>query len=119
VILLSILLVIPCFWHQRIQAGDLGSHTYNAWLAQLLERHEVSGVTVVQQWTNVLFDALVQHAANTFGLAAAEKIVVSLCALLFFWGSFCFLASVSGRPPGASHHFCACLRMATPSIWAL
>ncbi len=25
-------LLIPCFWHRRIEAGDLGSHVYNAWL---------------------------------------------------------------------------------------
>lgn len=99
VILLSILLIIPCFWHQRIQAGDLGSHMYNAWLAQLVERHQISGVTVVRQWTNVLFDVLVLQTANAFGFAAAERIVVSICVLVFFWGSFCFLASVSGRPP--------------------
>jgi len=26
-------LLVPCFWHQRIEAGDLASHVYNAWLA--------------------------------------------------------------------------------------
>jgi hypothetical protein len=98
VILLFILLIIPCFWHQRIQAGDLGSHMYNAWLAQLVERHEIFGVTVVRQWTNVLFDVLLLHTANAFGFAAAERIVVSFVVLLFFWASFCFLACVSGRP---------------------
>jgi len=97
--LLSIPLISPCFWHQRIQSGDLGSHMYNAWLARLVERHEISGVTVVRQWTNVLFDTLALHTANAFGFAAAERIVVSFCVLLFFWGGFCFLASVSGRPP--------------------
>jgi len=99
VMLLSILLLIPCFWHKRIQAGDLGSHMYNAWLAQGVERHEISGVTVARQWTNVLFDIWALHTANTLGFAAAEKIVVSLCVLLFFWGGFCLLASVSGRAP--------------------
>jgi MFS family permease len=72
---------------------------YNVWLAQLVERNEICGVTVAPQWMNVLFDILAQHTANIFGFAVAEKIVVSLCVLLFFWGSFCFLASVSGRPP--------------------
>src|SRR5262249_1606336 len=52
VMLFSVLLLIPCFWHTHIQAGDLGSHVYNAWLAQLAERHEISGVIVVRQWSN-------------------------------------------------------------------
>src|SRR5262249_1086089 len=99
VLLLSLLLLIPCFWHKHIQAGDLGSHIYNAWLAQLAERHEISGVIVVRQWSNVLFDLLLAHSATLVGFAAAEKIVVSLGVLLFFWGAFSFLSVMSGRPP--------------------
>jgi len=38
VLFLSVLILIPCFWHAHIQAGDLGSHIYNAWLAHLAER---------------------------------------------------------------------------------
>ena len=96
---LSVLLLVPCFWHAHIQAGDLGSHIYNAWLAQLVDRHQVSGLLVVPQWTNVLFDLMVLHAANPFGFLAAEKIAVSLVVLSFFWGSFSFVRSLSGRPP--------------------
>src|SRR5262245_37881115 len=99
VIAVSFLLVVPCFWHTHIQAGDLGSHVYNAWLAQLAERHEVSGIVVVKQWNNVLFDVLMLHAANVFGFVAAERIVVSLGVLLFFWGAFSILGIVSGRAP--------------------
>lgn len=72
---------------------------YNAWLAQLVERHEISGVVVKAQWTNVLFDLLVLHAANWFGFVAAERTVVSLAVLAFFWGTFSFFAALSGRPP--------------------
>ena len=99
VVLISILLLIPCFWHSRIQAGDLGSHVYNAWLAQLIEHHQVSGLTIVRQWNNVLFDLLLLHVGNLLGFAAAEKIVVSFVVLVFFWGTFSFLAEFSGRPP--------------------
>jgi hypothetical protein len=99
VIAVSILLVVPCFWHSHIQAGDLGSHVYNTWLAQLAQQHQVSGIVVVKQWNNVLFDLLVLHAANVFGFVAAERIVVSLGVLLFSWGAFSFLAVVSGRAP--------------------
>lgn len=96
---LSILLLIPCFWHTHIQAGDLGSHIYNAWLAQLVEHHQVAGLLVVPQWTNVLFDLVVLHAANVFGFLAAEKIAASLVVLVFFWGSFSFINHLSDRPP--------------------
>lgn len=99
VVLISVLLLIPCFWHSRIQAGDLGSHVYNVWLAQLIEHHQLSGLTIVRQWDNVLFDLLLLHAGDLFGFAAAEKIVVSFAVLVFFWGAFSFLTQLSGRPP--------------------
>src|SRR5438477_3297822 len=98
-ILLSALLLVPCFWHSRIQAGDLGSHVYNAWLAQLIQHHQISGLTIVHQWSNVLFDILLLHVGDLVGLAAAEKIVVSCAALIFFWSCFSFLAQFSGRRP--------------------
>jgi len=34
--LVSAAILIPCFWQRHIQAGDLASHVYNAWLAQLV-----------------------------------------------------------------------------------
>src|SRR5882724_2501025 len=99
VVLISVLLLVPCFWHSRIQAGDLGSHVYNAWLAQLIEHHQISGLTIASQWNNILFDVLLLHVANLAGFAAAEKIVVSFAVLVFFWGSFSFLTEASGNPP--------------------
>src|SRR5258707_8745517 len=99
VVVISTLLVIPCFWHSRIQAGDLGSHVYSGWLAQWIEHHQSPGLTVVRQWNNVLFDLLLLYAGNLFGFAAAEKIVVSFAVLVFFWGSFSFLVQLSGRLP--------------------
>jgi MFS family permease len=99
VVLISALLLVPCFWHSRIQAGDLGSHVYNAWLAQLIERGQISGLTVARPWSNVLFDLLLFHLGNLVGLVAAEKMVVSFAVLVFFWGSFSFLATLSSRSP--------------------
>jgi hypothetical protein len=99
IVVVSMLVVVPCFWHCRIQAGDLGSHVYNAWLAQLIEHHQISGLAIASQWSNILFDLLLLHAGNLVGFAAAEKIVVSFAVLVFFWGSFSFLAEVSGNPP--------------------
>jgi hypothetical protein len=54
----SLLLLVPCFWQPRIQAGDLSSHLYNAWLAQLIERGQAPGLTLARQSNNVLFDLM-------------------------------------------------------------
>jgi hypothetical protein len=99
VVVISALLVVPCFWHSRIQAGDLGSHVYNAWLAQLIEHHQISGLAVACQWSNILFDLLILHVGNLVGFVVAEKIVASFAVLAFFWGCFSFLAAASGVPP--------------------
>ena len=99
IVLLSVLLVIPCWWHARIEAGDLGSHVYNAWLAQLVEKGQAPGLYFVHRWNNVLFDLLLFHAAKLVGIATAEKIVVSVCVLIFFWGVFAFIRTITERPP--------------------
>src|SRR5437660_5169876 len=99
VLALSAAVLIPCFWHRRIEAGDLGSHVYNAWLAQLIERGQAPGLRLARQWNNVLFDLLLLKLGNFVGLAAAQKILVPLCVLIFFWGAFALLAAVSGRAP--------------------
>jgi hypothetical protein len=96
---LSALIIVPCFWHRRIEAGDLSSHTYNAWLAQLIQQGSAPGLYLVPRWNNVLFDFLLLYSAKIFGFVAGPKIVVALCALLFFWGVFSFLAAFSERPP--------------------
>src|SRR5882762_802603 len=51
----SVLLLVPCFWQSRLQAGDLSSHIYNAWLAQSIESGRASGLSIAFQTTNVLF----------------------------------------------------------------
>jgi hypothetical protein len=99
ILAISAAMILPCLWHRRIEAGDLASHVYNAWLAQLIEHGQAPGLYIVHQWNNVLFDWMLLHAANVVGFAAAEKIVVSLCVLIFFWGVFAFVAAASCRPP--------------------
>ncbi len=96
---ISVLLVVPCIWHQRIEAGDLPSHTYNAWLAQLVHKGQAPGLYLTTRWDNVLFDVTLAHAAGVLGFAAAQKLLVSLCVLLFFWGVFALASAVAGRPP--------------------
>src|SRR5271165_3074517 len=96
---ISILLLIPCFWHSHIQAGDLGSHTYNAWLAQLTEQGRAPGIYLAWQWDNILFDLLLFHFSKFVGFTLAEKLSVSVCVLAFFWGVFAFIDAATRRPP--------------------
>jgi len=98
-ILLSVVLLLPCFWHPHIEAGDLGSHVYNAWLAQLVQKGTAPGVYSVWQWKNILFDLLLLSLSNQFGISAAEKIAAAFCVLLFFWSVFALIAVATRRPP--------------------
>lgn len=98
-LLISLALLAPCFWHAHIEAGDLGSHVYNAWLAQLVQQGRAPGVYTVWQWDNILFDLMLSFFAKPFGLVAAEKIAVSICVLIFFWGLFAFMSVAGGKPP--------------------
>lgn len=98
VLILSALLMIPCLWHRHIEAGDLASHTYNAWLSELIGRGQAPGLYVVRQWNNVLFDVALSELGKWVALTAAEKIAVSVCALIFFWGVFTAASAVAQRP---------------------
>jgi len=108
-LLLSALLLIPVFWHRHIEAGDLGSHVYNAWLAQLVQKGTAPGVYSVWQWKNILFDLLLLSLSNLFGIPAAEKIAVALCVLLFFWSVFALISAATRRPPWLLAPFLAML----------
>src|ERR1700738_3173242 len=92
-------LLIPCYWHRRIEAGDLGSHTYNAWLSVLVTQGHAPGLYLAHQWNNVIVDSLLAWFGAHTGFIAAERIVVSLCVLVFFWGAFAFISAASLRPP--------------------
>jgi hypothetical protein len=95
----SAAVLVPCFWHKRIEAGDLGSHTYNAWLAQSIERGQAPGLWLANQWNNMLFDASLSRLGNVLGLRLAEKICVSAAVLVFFWGAFAMIGAMSQRAP--------------------
>jgi hypothetical protein len=98
-IAISAAVLVPCFWHKRIEAGDLGSHVYNAWLAQLIGKGLAPGLHLTHQWNNMLFDVALLHTANVFGFAAAQRIVVSVCVLVFFWGVFALISALTGKAP--------------------
>src|SRR5207302_10035002 len=99
IFLVSAAVLVPCFWHRRIEAGDLASHVYNAWLAQLIEKGQAPGLYIAKQWNNVLFDVALLRTANLVGLAAAGKMVVSACGLVFSWGWFSFIRPATDHPP--------------------
>jgi len=96
---ISALVLVPCVWHRRIEAGDLASHVYNAWLAQLIAKGQAPGLYIAKQWNNILFDVALLRLANLVGFAAAQKVAVSICVLVFFWGVFAFIRTITERPP--------------------
>src|SRR6186713_1711582 len=70
----SLLVLIPCFWQRRIQAGDLASHIYNSWLAQQIDLGQAPDLTIVPLSTNVLFDLILSALFRTFGAEPAQRI---------------------------------------------
>jgi len=99
VLLISVLVVVPCFWHKSIEAGDLPSHTYNAWLAHLIAQGQAPGLYMQPRWNNILVDLALEKLGALVGFIAAERIVVVVCVLIFFWGAFALISAVSLRPP--------------------
>ena len=63
---ISIVLILPCFWHRHIEANDLGSHTYNAWLVHLIRQERAPGLWVKHIWDNVLFDWMLSGVGSLF-----------------------------------------------------
>jgi hypothetical protein len=99
IVAISAALLVPCFWHRRIVASDLGSHLYNAWLAQLVAHDQVTDMHVAHQWTNILFDYMLSAAGAFVSLHTAERIVVPICVLIFFWGAFALVCAAAKQAP--------------------
>lgn len=99
IVAISAILLIPCFWQRRIEADDLASHTYNAWLAQLVWQGRAPGLWVKHLSNNVLFDWMLSGFTPLFGFNLGEKIAVSLAVLLLFWGAFAFISAISAGAP--------------------
>jgi hypothetical protein len=98
-ILISAGVLVPCFWHRRIVAADLGSHLYNAWLVHLIRRGQVPGLWLTHRWNNVLFDYLLEFLSRFFPWPATERIAVSICVGMFFWGMFALAAAAARCAP--------------------
>ena len=72
-LLASILTLLPCYWGAYIQAGDLSSHIYNSWLAQFVETQRPSGLIIVRQVTNILFDLILSGLFRALGPGLAQR----------------------------------------------
>ena len=95
----SVIVLIPGFWHRHVEAGDLASHTYNAWLSSLVEEGKAPGLWISSQTNNILCDILLFRISSMIGFVAAERIVFCVVVLIFFWGAFSLAGAASGRPP--------------------
>jgi hypothetical protein len=96
-VLVSVALVIPCFWQPIVSSFDLQSHLYNAWLAKLILHGDIHGLWIGYQSTNVVVDLLLFWVMKYFGVSAAERIISSALVLVFFWGAFHFISAVRGK----------------------
>lgn len=97
----SLLLALPCLWQSRIQAGDLSSHLYNAWLAQLIGEGRAPGLSIVAQSSNVLFDLLLGTLFRFCGAELAQRVAAIIAVLVFAWGATAFVFAAAG--PRAWH----------------
>lgn len=95
----SALVLAPCYWQSRIQAGDLSSHIYNTWLAELIAGGKLPGLTIAHQNTNVLFDLLLDAFWRLAGPDWAQRLAVSAAVLIFVWGVFAFASATAERRP--------------------
>lgn len=99
VLIVSALILVPCFWHKRLEAGDLPSHTYNAWLAHLISQGQAPGLYIEFRWNNILVDLTLEKLGVWVGFLAAERILAVVSVLLFFWGAFALISAANRRPP--------------------
>jgi hypothetical protein len=96
---LAIALLIPCLWQPHIEAGDLSSHVYNAWLAGQVQRGAIPGLTLAHPITNVLADWALQALSSVLGADWAERVVEAAAVQIFFWGAFSLIAAIHRRQP--------------------
>jgi hypothetical protein len=98
-LLISAALLVPCFWHRHLEAGDLGSHLYNAWIAQLTHDGRAPGLWLSVRWNNVFFDFLLSGLGSFLSWAAAERIATGTTVLVFVWGAFALVSAVTRHAP--------------------
>jgi hypothetical protein len=106
----ALLILIPCFWQPYIAAGDLASHSYNAWLTNEIKAGRTPGLMLASPLTNVLTDLVLAPLSQWLGRSWSERIVVSIVVQTFFWGVFFFITTVrNGSRPWTLAPFIAML----------
>lgn len=95
----SLLAVAPCFWQSRIQAGDLPSHVYNAWLVHQIRAGHLPGLHIEAIQTNVLFDLVLERLCGWFGYDFGTQLAMSMVVLTFFWGAWAWLRRIARVDP--------------------
>ena len=98
-VIISTLLLIPCFWLPIVSTADLQSHLYNAWLVQLVEAGRTPGLRIVHQSTNMAVDFVLARLVARWGASTAERVLTAGVVLVFFWGAFRFIGAVHREPP--------------------
>jgi hypothetical protein len=98
-IVVSVALVIPCFWQPIVSGSDLQSHLYNAWSAELIRGGNIQGLWIGHQSTNVLVDMLLSLLLKGFGVSGAERVCYNRSGADFLLGRFLFHLH-SSRPRG-------------------
>ena len=94
---MSVALIVPLAWHRHLVAGDLGSHVYNAWLAQLIRRGQAPGLHLVTRSSNVLFDYILDATVGGFGFNIGPRLAMGAAVLTFFWSAFRLVNVLSGK----------------------
>ncbi len=97
-LLCSIAVLLPCFWHRHIIAGDLSSHIYNAWLANLIQYGRLTSLYLRPQFSNILFDWTLSALLRHFSPLTTVRIACSIAVLTFFWGAFSLISAAAKRP---------------------
>ena len=97
-VLVSLIVAAPCLLQRRIELCDLGSHLYNVWLVQLVRAGRAPGLELHTQWSNTLFDRMLEASVSALGYAGGEKLAVIVTLLAFFWGLFALASAAAGEP---------------------
>jgi len=95
--LFSFFLLVPCFWQSRIQAADLGSHIYNAWLVSKIQQGSAPGLWLSHPSNNVLFDLMLDWLIVRVGPSLAQRFSVAIAVLILGWGALRFIFRASER----------------------
>jgi hypothetical protein len=98
ILVVSVALLLPCFWHKHLVAGDFGSHLYNVWLVQLVKSKHAPALWISAEWTNVLFDWILEACTRFLSIQLAGRVAVCITVLTFFWGAFALVSVPIGRP---------------------